>query len=123
MRNGYFLPFFFFFFLSDAAPPPAAAPPLAACAGAVAMFGVAPVADAVVDDVAAVCVAVAALGAGSGFASCKGCSDPAIASIIALLNTSSRPRMAEERVRYLIVVVSSVTLRVRLCVEGRDLMR
>lgn len=112
-RWAYFLPFFFFFFLSDAA---------AGCD--VAEVG--PLDTALVADAAAVgCDGAAAAGAGcgSGFASCSGCSEPAMASIMALLKISSLPRIADERVRYLSVVVSSVTLSVRLHVDARDLTR
>lgn len=102
---------FFFFFLSDAAP----APPDAG----------APCADAADTAVAAPAVACApaAAATGSGFASCSGFSDPAMANVIALLKISNLPKMAEDRVRYLIVVVSLVTLSVKLRVEGRDLIR
>lgn len=113
----YFFPFFFFLFLSEVDVPVAAVcdavPPSAA--------GVAE--DVAADTAVAACVAVEGACAGSGTASCKGRSEPAMAKVIALLKISRRPRMAEERVRYLIVVMSSVTLRVRLCVDGRDLMR
>lgn len=112
----HFLPFFFFFFLSDA-PVVAPAPPAPAVA-------VCPVPDAAPVPVAAsfapapatVAVAVAdTAAAGAGSASCKGLLDPAIANIIALLNTSNRPKIADDLVLNLIVVTSSVTFNVRLC--------
>lgn len=117
-KPNYFLPFFFFFFLSDAdvAPPAVvgAEPPFAVAPGAVFSVPVAAAASA---------TPVAVDGSGSGFASCKGVLEPAMANAMALLKISNLPRMAEDRVRYLIVVVSSVTLRVKLWVEGRDLIR
>lgn len=122
--QGYFFPFFFFFFLSDAegvAPAGGGgAEPFCDTDAPVGSAAVpVTVTDAAPADVApgAVCTCC------SGVASTKGWLEPAIANIMALLKISSRPRMAEERVRYLIVVVSSVTLSVRLCADARDLSR